>query len=144
MFNMILNNKDGWDTENWDNYVKDVEQQEAEEREKEPFDYFPNMDNPLMVERAELLRFFQSSPDCEHQQNLQQGLASLPFFQRVVLRGYFEAELTTKAIAKELNTSQNSVRKAKSRAMKKLRSFLMSKKEGVTLGANENPIKAET
>ena len=115
-----------WSAETWERYLdRDFK---AELDEKNVFT-FPYVDTPRVLAGAELLEFLRESkryPKMESAFLL--ALKELPEVQALTVKGLFWDDKSIQEIAKEVGTTPATIRAAKSRALKKLKELVPSKK----------------
>lgn len=107
---------------------------ETPKKDKVTLTFVADMDTEEILEKGEILRFFQQRRYKPHlEAPLREALDGLPLKQMAVLHGIFWRSLTEKEVAREMNCTVNSVRILKSKGIKFLRKALINRKGGEIL-----------
>ena len=117
-----------WSAKTWERYLdRDLK---VELDEKNVFT-FPYMDTSRIMEAAELLEFFR---ECRNYPKLEfaffLAMEELTPNRSAIIKGLYWEGKDVEEIAKELGTTPATIRADKSRALKKLRELVPSKKFG--------------
>ena len=120
----------------WEDYLREIGEADGDGR----IEYVPDMDGEEMLERHEMMRFFQSCevpPETEDRIN--RLLKRLPCREENVVSWIFTRGMSVAEVAEELGVSRNAVRITKSRALKKLKAMI-----GAEIpGRDKKPTKTE-
>ncbi len=128
----------------WEQFLKSCDRAESAQRNRPCLDLRSNMDTEEIWEKSQVLQFFQNRElDPQIKMALSDAMEKLPLIQGTALRAIFWQGLSIAEVAKELKTTDANIRKAKSRALKKLQQIFASKKWGVTFRPRESSVILE-